>query len=241
MSSYLELNRWLHIVIGFIGLTAFWVPIIAQKGGLFHRRLGQVFRYCGFIVVGTACISVTLYLFQLLQAGRGPADYPEDWAFLLFLGYLALATGVMLSHGMAVLKYKKDLRTMASPYRLGLGYLMIFASLFIIAWALYWRPGNMLLLLVLSPLGIGNGWSILTLMRQKASDPRIWLYEHLGAMIGAGIAFHTAFAVFGANRLFNYPMSGVLSILPWVLPAAIGIPATYLWTRHYRNGAKIRA
>lgn len=24
-------------------------------------------------------------------------------------------------------------------------------------------------------------------------------------------------------------------MLPWILPAAIGIPATFLWQRHYRR------
>lgn len=239
MSNWLEVNRWLHISIGFVGLAAFWVPIVAQKGGLIHRKLGQVFRYCGLVVVVTACLSVALYLIQLIGAGLGPSRQPEDWAFLLFLAYLALATGVMLSHGMAVLKHKKDLTAMASPYRYGIAFFMISASVVLIAWALYWRPDNMLLLLVLSPLGISNGWSMLQLLKKPSADPRMWLYEHLSAMLGAGIAFHTAFAVFGFNRLFDYPMTGTLSVLPWVLPAALGIPANLWWIRRYKQGARI--
>ena len=54
-------------------------------------------------------------------------------------------------------------------------------------------------------------------------------------MIGAGIAFHTAFAVFGSSRLFDIGLTGWIAVIPWVLPAAIGIPATILWTRHYRR------
>ena len=42
-------------------------------------------------------------------------------------------------------------------------------------------------------------------------------------MIGGGIAFHTAFAVFGAQRLWDYELSGFLGVLPWILPALIGI------------------
>ena len=54
-------------------------------------------------------------------------------------------------------------------------------------------------------------------------------------MIGGGIAFHTAFAVFGMNQLFNLGLSGWLAVVPWILPAMIGIPATALWTRHYQR------
>ena len=57
----------------------------------------------------------------------------------------------------------------------------------------------------------------------------------MGATLGAGIAFHTAFAVFGMRRFVDLSNAGLLSILPWVLPAAIGIPATSLWQRHYRR------
>ena len=67
------------------------------------------------------------------------------------------------------------------------------------------------------------------------TSPRAWLYEHLGSMLGAGIAFHTAFAVFGSAQLFDLGLSGWTAVVPWVAPAAIGIPAIFLWTRHYRR------
>ena len=57
----------------------------------------------------------------------------------------------------------------------------------------------------------------------------------MGATLGAGIAFHTAFAVFGMRRVLELPGTGLLGVLPWILPAAIGVPGTYLWQRHYRR------
>ena len=41
-------------------------------------------------------------------------------------------------------------------------------------------------------------------------------------MFGTGIAFHTAFLVFGASRLFGYYLRGPLALLPWILPPLIG-------------------
>ena len=93
----------------------------------------------------------------------------------------------------------------------------------------------MILLFALSPIGIGAGSGNLRYMNTPPSSPRGWMYEHLGAMLGAGIAFHTAFAVFGSTRLFDIGLTGWIAIIPWVLPAAIGIPATVIWTRHYRR------
>ncbi len=34
-------------------------------------------------------------------------------------------------------------------------------------------------------------------------------YEHMGAMIGGGIAFHTALAVFGIQRFIQYSFGGL--------------------------------
>lgn len=238
---WLETNRWLHIAIGYIGLVAFWVPILTGKGSGVHRRAGLLFRYSGWIVVTSALLAVVLYFGRLLSAGQSPTQQPENWSFLLFLAYLAIITGLALSHGMAVLKHKRDLSGLKTPYRITLAWTGIVSSLFLIAWAIYWQPENMWVLLALSPIGLGTGIGMLKLFNTPPADPRTWLYEHLGAMIGAGIAFHTAFAVFGANQMFSYSLQGFWQVIPWVAPAAIGIPATQLWVRHYRNGGKLRA
>jgi len=84
---------------------------------------------------------------------------------------------------------------------------------------------------------------MLGVMRGRRFDPgqwrsgQHWKIEHLDAMIGCGIAFHTAFAVFGMNRFAAFDLPGVWQVVPWILPAAIGIPATSLLARHYRRRA----
>jgi len=93
-----------------------------------------------------------------------------------------------------------------------------------------------IIFLALGPVGLGIGGSMLSYMRNPATSRMGWWYEHMGAMLGAGVAFHTAFIVCGAQRLFDYSNAlGGFSWVPWVLPAAIGIPASILWTRHYRR------
>jgi hypothetical protein len=235
MENLLDLSRWVHVVFGFLGLTAFWVPVLSRKGGSTHRRFGRVFRYSAMMVVAFAGITVILHLTQLLLSGRGPSANLAAWSSLIFLGYLALATGVMLSHGIGVLRHKRDLRQMSNAYRRLIAWLSIAGSVFVVAWALYWSPPNAMLLYALSPLGIVNGVGMLKLYHRAQDDPKTWLYEHLGAMLGAGIAFHTAFAVFGVNQLLDFQLPGLLALIPWLLPTALGIPAIVLWTRHYRR------
>jgi len=235
VAVWLETNRWLHIAIGSIGLLAFWVPVFTAKGSQPHRRLGQTFRYCGWVVIASALIAVGLYYATLLNAGLGPEDRPNDWAFLLFLAYLAIVTGLPLSHGIAVLRHKRDLSQLKTPYRITLAWLGIASSAAVIGWALYWRPPNMMILLALSPIGLSIGVSMLRLFHRSRHETKTWLYEHLAAMLGAGIAFHTAFAVFGANRLFGYSLEGFWQVIPWIAPAAIGIPATQIWIHQLKK------
>lgn len=237
MEAFLEFNRWMHIVGGFIGLAAFWVPLLVRKGGRVHRRAGSVFRYSAMVVITAAGLSVSLNVLRVALTGTSIADNPEGWSFLVFLGYLALVTGGILSHGIAVLRHKRDLAALDTQYRRLIAACLIGASAFIVGWALYWRPDNAIVLLALSPLGVVNGYQMLRLMRARRLKPMQWKTEHLGAMIGCGIAFHTAFAVFGMTRIAALDLPGVWQVVPWILPAAIGIPATSLLTRHYRRQA----
>jgi len=241
MEAFLELNRWVHISAGFIGLAAFWVPLFVRKGARVHRRAGSVFRFTAMLVIGAAGVSVLLNIARAMAGGASVADDPEGWSFLVFLGYLALVTGGILSHGIAVLRHKRDPAVLDTPYRRLVAASLIAASAFIIGWALYWQPGNAIVLFALSPLGIINGIQMLEVIRGRRYDAeqwrtgQRWKIEHLGAMIGCGIAFHTAFAVFGMNRFAAFDLPGVWQVVPWILPAAIGIPATSLLARHYRR------
>lgn len=233
MDTLINVIVWVHIAFGGVGLVAFWFPVFARKGARLHRVAGQVFRWSAYGVLSAAGITVILRMVQLLAAGRGPSDSGEAWAFAFFLGYLALVTGVMINFGMGVLKHKRDLAGLNTFRVRAQAYLAGGSSLFIVAWGLYWQPQNAVLLYALAPIGILNARNILRSIK-GASERQQWLLEHLGAMLGCGIAYHTAFAVFGASRFFDLNNAGWLSVLPWILPTALGVPAIVLWSRHYR-------
>ncbi|MFK7954994.1 MAG: hypothetical protein AB8B96_02770 [Lysobacterales bacterium] len=225
---------WIHVVIGFVGLTAFWFPVFSRKGGKLHRQMGKVYVYCAYVVLATAGSSVLYQLFRFLGPERSIAEHPNSFAAYIFLGYLSLVTFLSVHHGFGVLRFKGQPNAMSSPLRMGLAISAMVASAGVIAFALIFKPGNAIVLLALSPIGILGGWGIINYLRSTDLSPKEWMYEHIGSMLGGGIAFHTAFMVFGANRLMDLGLSGWQQVIPWVLPSIIGIPASILWTRHYR-------
>jgi len=230
-----ETLRFVHVAFGAIGLFAFWVPVFAKKGAVNHVRFGKIFVWSAYVVLAAGALTLITRVVDLQRQGLGPSDEPTLFAFIVFLGYLTLVTFVIVRYGMQVLRHKADPVAMRSGVTVGLSYAAILGSAALILYALLLDPPNKILLFALSPIGIGNGIGQLRYMKAVGSSRRAWMYEHIGAMLGAGIAFHTAFAVFGSSRLFDIELTGWLQIVPWVTPAVIGIPAIVLWTRHYQR------
>ena len=234
MDLFSEVARFVHIAFGGIGLLAFWIPVFARKGAVNHVRYGRVFVWSAYVVLAAAGLSLATRIVALIRSGTGPAEEPLLFAFIVFLGYLTFVTFVIVRHGMQVLKHKRDPASLRTLLNRTLASGAIAASVALVAYALVFSPPNRVVLYALSPIGFFNGIGILTYLRNAAATPRDWMVAHLGAMLGAGIAFHTAFAVFGASRLFDIGLTGGIAVIPWVAPTIIGIPAIALWSRHYQ-------
>lgn len=230
-----EMSRWTHILFGFVGLTAFWFPIVARKGGTVHVRAGKVFLLCVYVVAATAVLSSVLILRSYLERGVTPAEHPGSFGFPIFLSYLALVTFASARHAKRIIETKRDPSLIRTGGHLALAYASIAASVAIALYAIVFWSGISVLFLVLSVVGILIGKGMLRYGAGPPPFPRAWFYEHMGAMIGAGIAFHTAFAVFGSNRLLGMQPSGAWGIVPWVLPAVVGLAGEALLARRYRK------
>ncbi len=226
--------RFVHVIFGVVGLAAFWIPVITKKGAVNHVRFGKIFVWSAYVVLAAAALSLVASLTENVAQGISLNEQPANYAFIVFLGYLTFVTFLSVRHGMAVLKHKRDPAGLRNAPTRMLAYGGILASVSVVLYALILSPPNKILLLALSPIGISTGFGILRYIGAEQISKRAWMYEHLGAMLGSGIAFHTAFAVFGSTRLFDIGLSGWIAVIPWVAPSAIGIPAIVLWTRHYR-------
>ena len=223
-----------HVATGFIGLAAFWVPVFARKGGAAHVRAGRVYAYCAYVVTLSAVTASLGRIVSYQAHGVGFAERPDLYGLALFLGYLGVTTFALVRHALRAVATRKAPETFRTSFHALLAWACIAGSVAVVAVALGAWSGVSPVLLGLSPVGALTGLGMLREMRAPA-PPIGWFYSHMGAMLGGGVAFHTAFAVFGSQRLWTYDMSGPLNVLPWILPTLVGAPAIALWTRHYRR------
>ncbi|MDA1093108.1 MAG: hypothetical protein O3A25_07550 [Acidobacteria bacterium] len=218
MTLILNLVVGAHVIAGVIGLGAFWIPVFARKGGVSHRRFGAVYANCAYLVTGSAVIASLGRVITYQSQGLAVSETPERYGFSLFLGYLGIATFAAVRQSMRAVQTRRRPETLRTPTHLALAWVSIAGSVCVILFALtYWSDASTILL-ALSPVGIFTGARMLQLMRNPGAEHMGWFYSHMGSMLGGGIAFHTAFAVFGLQRVWDYSFAGALGILPWILP-----------------------
>jgi hypothetical protein len=226
METTRELLRWTHLVAGILALSLFWVPALTTKGGTIHRRAGRAYLWAMWSVLGTG-LPLALLFFM-----RG------QWFFGSFLAYLAIITGTGLWAGTAVLGIKaQGAAAFRTPAHAATGVLNLLAALAILAMGLYGPVAEQVrpLFVAFSAIGLFAAWESWRFFRAPPGDRRWWWYEHLGNMIGTGIAAHTAFAAFGARALFpEWELDG-WGLLPWLAPTVIGLAAASWANAHYRR------
>lgn len=231
----------LHIAAGVVGLAAFWLPAVTRKGGKAHVCVGRIFYRATGLVALTGIAMAVLLLVDPLAARpvEGPLS-PERMAlaaertrrFVPFLLYLVLITFAPVYHGVRVLETRHDPERLRTPFHTVLNAAAMLAAAAMLWLAFQWAQP---VFAALSPIGLLVGSGQLRFARRPQASHMAWWYEHMAAMIGGGIAFHTAFLVLGASRLTGIQFSGPAGWIPWVVPSLVGIPATIVWVRHYRR------
>jgi hypothetical protein len=254
-----QLLRYSHIGAAFLGLALYWIPIFAVKGSRLHIRIGKIFIWCAAYVGTTGLISSSWAILDPLSfvsgtgAPRDPQALPYQIERLRFffsiLGFLSLGILCGVVFGIRVIRTRQAHEKLPSPLLLGLESAMGLASFGLAIygmWNLYLaftgqhflRPaetGKYWIPTVLGLFGLlGTSEDLKYILRPRPT-PMAWWYKHMENMIGIGIGFHTAFLVFGLNRLVNFQLSGPWQLVPWLLPATIGLPASVLWTRYYKR------
>jgi uncharacterized membrane protein len=215
-----QLILTLHIVAGSAALLSMFIPIVAKKGGLVHRRAGWVF------VGGMTVVSVTALL---LSASRFLTDpSPEGRLAGAFLFFVAILTGAGVSAGVRVLRAKRRTAVHRHAWDLGVAVLLTLASL---AAGTFGLATGQHLFTGFSVIGLLSGGSTLLYWLRPPTHPMHWWFEHMGAMLGSCIAATTAFLVVNASNLG----AGTFSFALWFSPTLIGVPVTAIWTGYYRR------
>lgn len=233
----------IHIAAGVASLLTLVPPLVARKGGAWHRRVGMAFVAAMAVTAVSGLVIAGLWIAVPL-AVKPPASplSPDEAAarialmrqfgcFLAYLGVLILQAvtsglrAVAVGRRRAVHGALVD-RAMAA-FVLGTGAALTIAGIF----------HGSVLMIVFGLLGSRGGWQDLQYYRQPQTERRAWLLRHFDSMLGAVIAALTAFSVFNAERLFGAALPPGLAFLPWVLPTLIGVPAARAWRARYARGA----
>jgi hypothetical protein len=240
MDSFLEANRVLHIVFAIVGLAAWWVPILTKKGGEHHKSFGKAFALCAYVVGITAVVGATTRLVNALSQGAVLRDNVEAFGLLVFLAYLGLLTLAVTHFAVQTVRTRQDPAAIGTPLLLGLTGAMVAGSVVSLLYAFLLWSSVSIVLLALGPIGLIVGRNVFNYVYRRPPEKMAWWYAHMGAMFGAGIAFHTAFLVFGSREVLDLSILGPFSWVPWVVPSIIGIGGGEYWKNRYRSRFRSR-
>ncbi len=243
---------WLHVPIALGCIPAFWVSVLSRKGGPTHVRVGRLFGWgVRWVAVSGVAMGLLVLADPFLRGApaAGTTEASMD-AFLekrrLFgalILYLGAITFFHVHHGVRVIQTRRDPARLASRAHRLLAWLPLLASVGAVAVGLVAEAGSRFILLAMSPIGVVES----VLARRYLGDPlRLrngWRPEHMTFMLIAGIAAHTAFAVFFLNGMLGLAPAGLLGLLPWLAPTLVGVPVIFVWVgrevRRLKGGAAI--
>lgn len=229
-----QILRWTHIAIGTFGLLLFWVPIIARKGGELHVTAGRWYIRSVHVVTVSALISCAWGIFHP-GSFTGRETLGDDFLIRIrfFLGILAILAILTLKNallGNRILQIKRSgepLQTMplilAHWLQLAIAVgAILYAGKLLLDSSF---AGQYFILLVLGVVCLLDFLGQLNFIANPESRKHPIL-THIECMIGCGIAFHTAALITIVNNVLKIQLPGALSLLPWLIPTLIGIPAT---------------
>ncbi len=205
-----------HVSVGCIALLTYWTAALAKKGGQLHLRAGRIYLLAmlGIIVTG-----LPLTIFRAL---KGEVIFP------VFLGYLLIITGTACWTAWTAIKAKRNRAAFADRRFRAIAWLNVLAGAGVL-W-LGVSINNGIILVAFSFVGIVGGISSLLFARSLKADPRWWLRQHTGAMIGNGIATHIAFLSIGLPRLSPTGNSDLIQNVAWLAPL-VAASIAYVWIK----------
>lgn len=235
----------LHIFIGGAGLIVFWLPIMSKKGSAFHIRSGRWFAIGMTIVAYSGMLMSTLVFIDplavrdpnnemtLAEANRVVTVGRSSSAFLFMLSTLVLCT---TRQGILSLQAKADKSILKTPVHLGCIALLLCSG---VAVGLMSFDRNSMLYPIFSVLSIVISLEMLRYIFKKETKKREWIIEHLGNIIGSGIAAYTAFFVFGGSSILHQFVPANMQIMFWVMPGVVGTILTKIYATKYRKIYKV--
>lgn len=221
MNAY-KISLFLHVGLGVAALVTYWMAALARKGSGPHKLAGKVYV---LVMVGLLVPAIPLSL-RVFYASP---------MFAWFLLYLLLITATALWKGWYAVRRKRDFASYAgTPFRT-LAWANIAAGLGVLGLGLVnVQP----IFMGFSLVGVLGGRGMLRVAQSGSAHPRWWMGEHMGAMLGCGVATHIAFLQIGLPRLLPALAGPAMQTAAWLAPLAIAALARVWLGREYLPVAK---
>ena len=208
----------IHLSCGTLALVSFWLAAAARKGSPGHRWAGRSYMIAmlGVIVSGAPLAHA------LIERGQP--------VFALFLSYLLLITGSACWHAWRAIRLRADRRRY-----FGALYWVFAASVGLGGGFMVWLGTEVgsVLLQVFGAVGLLAATGALRSWRKAPGDPRWWMKEHYGNIIGCGVATHIAFLGIGLRRLLPMLDGQTLTLIAWLGPLLVALVAGFYLDRRY--------
>ena len=210
----------IHIVAGFLALVCGAIAIATKKGKGVHLKAGRIYFWSMIIVALTALylsvVNVIPFLFLIAIFSF----------YLTWSGYKAIH---WKSRALPTSVYWFDAITSHITALFGIAMV----TLSVLTWfGIHVNAVVSSLRIVLLVFGIGTfifaGEDLILFYRKNASSKFLWMYTHIGRMLGAYIATFTAFLVVN-GEFFPSPL------IAWLGPTLVGTPIIFYWIGKYRQ------
>lgn len=229
-----QLILQIHFTIGMAALVSFWVAALSKKGGIIHRKAGQMY------VLSMACILVSVIPMINNAINEGRSSSALGLAYLFVLAFTAIWVA------WRSIKDKRDFYSYNSIFFKGLAIFLTTFALLILALSI---KGASLLYAVFALTGIVFGGSMGKIALQSTPGPRWSLSQHLNGVALIFAATHGSFFRFGLAKLLPIPDSPELntfaqiSIIVLALILRLWLGRNYLGRKkkkiiHHFNGVQ---
>jgi hypothetical protein len=223
-----DVMKYMHIGLGVIALVTFWLSGFSRKGSPVHKGSGKLYLLAMTGILISSAIMIALFSIRPKPPGAHFLNI-----FLIFLGYLLVITSTSVWCSWRAIRDKKNWLNYTGPvYKLlmvlnGLsGALIAYIGLFV-------TDQMALIFIGFSLIGLNSAWSMWRFARTPPENPRWWLKQHFGSMIGNGVATHIAFLSIGLPKLLPMLSGPVLQNLAWLGPLSIAALAGVYLNRKY--------
>lgn len=209
-----------HVISGFLALACGAVAIATKKGKGTHVTNGRIYFWSMILV------AVTAFYLSIVNV-------------IPFLFLIAVFSFYLTWTGYKAIHWKnKNLPSAIYWFDVILSHLvLLFGIVMMVLSILTWFNVHLNSVItslrsVLLVFGIGTiifaGEDLILFYRKSSSSKFLWMYTHIGRMLGAYIATFTAFLVVN-GEFFPSPL------IPWLGPTVIGTPFIFYWIGKYRK------